>query len=153
MRFHLPAALCLALCASSALIPTVRADSLVTTGIGLANCAKLRADLTPGQGFDQIPNALLFYWVQGYISAANIYLLNEYTDYVDRQFRRGTRDHQVNRGFLRGQSGEEADQRDGQIHPQCPRTFRRRNPIPLIPGSTEHSWWQKIAVRFRPKSQ
>jgi hypothetical protein len=83
MRFHLPAALCLALCASAALTPAVRADPLVTTGIGLANCAKLGADLKPGQGFSHIPNALLFYWVQGYMSAANVYLLNEYTDYVD----------------------------------------------------------------------
>ena len=83
MRFHLPGALSLALCASAALTPTVRADPLVTTGIGLANCAKLAADLKPGQGFNHIPNALLFYWVQGYMSAANVYLLNEYTDYVD----------------------------------------------------------------------
>ena len=28
-------------------------------------------------------NALLFYWIQGYLSAANIYLLNEYTNYIN----------------------------------------------------------------------
>ncbi len=56
---------------------------LVTQGIGLSSCAKLGPDLKPGSGLDHLPNALLFYWVQGYMSAANIYLLNEYTDYVD----------------------------------------------------------------------
>jgi hypothetical protein len=60
-----------------------RADPLVTSGIGLQNCGKLAGDLKPGAGFNHMPNALLFYWVQGYMSAANIYLLNEYTDYVD----------------------------------------------------------------------
>ena len=60
-----------------------RADALLTTGIGLQACSKLAADLKPGAGFNHLPNALLFYWVQGYLSAANIYLLNEYTDYVD----------------------------------------------------------------------
>jgi hypothetical protein len=29
------------------------------------------------------PNFLLFYWVQGYVSAANIFLLNEYNNFVD----------------------------------------------------------------------
>jgi hypothetical protein len=60
-----------------------RADPLVTNGIGLSSCEKLGPDLKPGAGFDHLPNALLFYWTQGYLSAANIYLLNEYTDYVD----------------------------------------------------------------------
>jgi len=39
--------------------------------------------LEPGAGLDHLPNALLFYWFQGYMSAANIYLLNEYSDYID----------------------------------------------------------------------
>jgi hypothetical protein len=60
-----------------------RAEPLVRSGIGLQNCAKLAADLKPSEGLDHLPNALLFYWFQGYLSAANIYLLNEYTDYVD----------------------------------------------------------------------
>jgi hypothetical protein len=59
------------------------ADPLLTQGIGLQNCGKLGPSLNPGAGLDHLPNALLFYWVQGYLSAANIYLLNEYTDYVD----------------------------------------------------------------------
>ena len=60
-----------------------RADPLVRSGIGLQSCAKLAPDLKPAEGLDHLPNALLFYWVQGYLSAANIHLLNEYNDYVD----------------------------------------------------------------------
>ena len=80
-RRALPAALCL--------IPILgfsgdgRAAPLVTGGIGLASCGKLVNDLKPAEGLNHLPNALLFYWVQGYVSAANIYLLNEYNDHVD----------------------------------------------------------------------
>ena len=59
------------------------ADPLLRTGIGLASCAKLASDLKVGGGLDHMPNALLFYWAQGYMSAANIHMLNENTDYVD----------------------------------------------------------------------
>jgi hypothetical protein len=62
---------------------TTRAEPLITQGVGLSSCAKLGADLKPNLGLDHPPNYLLFYWVQGYVSAANIYLLNEYTNYVD----------------------------------------------------------------------
>jgi hypothetical protein len=65
------------------LAPIANADPVVTKGIGLSNCGKLVKDLKPGAGLDHMPNTLLFYWVQGYMSAANIYLLNEYTNYVD----------------------------------------------------------------------
>ena len=60
-----------------------QADPLITQGIGIQSCAKLANDLKPSEGLNHPPNYLLFYWVQGYVSAANIYLLNEYTDYVD----------------------------------------------------------------------
>src|SRR4051812_22373261 len=60
-----------------------KAEPLLTGGIGLQSCAKLGPELKPSEGLNHPPNYLLFYWVQGYISAANIYLLNEYTDYVD----------------------------------------------------------------------
>jgi len=60
-----------------------RAEPLLTGGIGLQSCAKLGPELKPELGLDHPPNYLLYYWVQGYISAANIFLLNEYTDYVD----------------------------------------------------------------------
>jgi len=60
-----------------------QAEALLTGGIGLSSCEKIGPALKPGAGLDHLPNALLFYWAQGYFSAANIYLLNEYTDYVD----------------------------------------------------------------------
>jgi hypothetical protein len=60
-----------------------RADPLITQGVGLSSCAKLANDLKPSEGLNHPPNYLLFYWVQGYVSAANIFLLNEYTNYVD----------------------------------------------------------------------
>ena len=60
-----------------------RAQGLVTQGIGLSSCAKLANDIKPEQGLNHLPNALMFYWVQGYLSAANIYLLNEYTSHID----------------------------------------------------------------------
>ena len=62
---------------------STRADPLITQGVGLSSCSKLGNDLKPSLGLDHPPNYLLFYWVQGYVSAANIYLLNEYTNYVD----------------------------------------------------------------------
>ena len=60
-----------------------RAEPLITQGIGAQNCGKLANDLKPSQGLDHPPNYLLFYWVQGYVSAANFLLLNEYNNYVD----------------------------------------------------------------------
>jgi len=63
--------------------PSLHAEPLLRSGIGLQNCGKLVSDLKPSAGLDHLPNALLFYWFQGYLSAANIYLLNEYTDYID----------------------------------------------------------------------
>jgi hypothetical protein len=69
--------------AVAGLATTGRADPLLRQGIGLQSCEKLAPDLKPGAGLDHLPNALLFYWFQGYISAANIHLLNEYTDYID----------------------------------------------------------------------
>ena len=53
------------------------------TRVGLQSCEKLRPDLKPDAGLNHMPNALLFYWFQGYLSAANIYLLKEHMDYVD----------------------------------------------------------------------
>jgi hypothetical protein len=83
---HLPTtriASLLALGCALALPAAAHADPVLRTGIGLASCAKLGPDLKVGGGLDHLPNALLFYWAQGYMSAANIHLLNEHTDYVD----------------------------------------------------------------------
>ena len=86
MRPHtlarIAAALTFASAAASFGAPS-RADPLITQGIGIANCGKLAGDLKPTAGLDHPPNYLLFYWVQGYVSAANFLLLNEYHNYVD----------------------------------------------------------------------
>jgi hypothetical protein len=85
MQFRLARApLILALLGSFAAFGTVsRADPMLTRGIGIASCDKIAGELKPNEGLNHPPNYLLFYWVQGYLSAANIYLLNEYTDFVD----------------------------------------------------------------------
>jgi hypothetical protein len=78
------AALVVALaCVLSTFSAPGRADPLITQGIGLQTCGKLATDLKPGQGLNHPPNYLLFYWAQGYLSAANIFLLNEYHNFVD----------------------------------------------------------------------
>jgi len=61
--------------------PSRAAEPLITKGIGIQICSKL--DLRPRAGLDHPPNYLLFYWVQGYVSAANFLLLNEDNNYVD----------------------------------------------------------------------
>jgi hypothetical protein len=53
-----------------------RAEPTINAGIGLSSCAKLGPDLKPAEGLNHMPNALLFFWIQGYLSAANIYLLD-----------------------------------------------------------------------------
>jgi hypothetical protein len=81
MRHRLaPTAIVLTLALTSLGVAS-RAQPLITQGIGVQTCAKL--DLKPSQGLDHPPNYLLFYWVQGYVSAANFLLLNEYTNFVD----------------------------------------------------------------------
>jgi hypothetical protein len=85
MRCHRPIAVFIVVLASTMIgwCGAGRAEPVVNGGIGLANCGKLVADLKPDDGVNHLPNGLLFYWVQGYVSAANVYLLNEYNNYVD----------------------------------------------------------------------
>ena len=83
MRLLCVVAFTVVICAGAAFNGPASADASMTTGIGLARCEKLGPDLKPGAGLNHLPNALLFYWVQGYLSAANFFLLNEHTDYVD----------------------------------------------------------------------
>jgi hypothetical protein len=59
------------------------AEPLSTNGIGVASCEKLAKDMNPAEGFNNITNSLIFYWVQGYMSAANIALLEGDSQYVD----------------------------------------------------------------------
>jgi hypothetical protein len=66
-----------------ALAGAAGADPLTTAGIGVANCGKLATDMKPEQGFDNMANVLIYYWVQGYMSAANITTLESDSNYID----------------------------------------------------------------------
>ncbi|MTW17346.1 hypothetical protein GJ689_14150 [Rhodoplanes serenus] len=59
------------------------AQPLVTQGIGSSSCAKLAADLKPAEGLQNPVNLMLFAWVQGYVSAANVSLLEADGKHVD----------------------------------------------------------------------
>lgn len=59
------------------------AEPLATAGIGVQSCEKLAKDMNPAEGFNNVTNSLMFYWVQGYMSAANIALLEGDSQYVD----------------------------------------------------------------------
>jgi hypothetical protein len=60
-----------------------RAEPLVTQGIGTSNCGRLAADLKPAEGLNNPVNLMLYSWVQGYVSAANVSMLEGGTKHVD----------------------------------------------------------------------
>lgn len=60
-----------------------RAEPLVTQGIGASTCAKLAADLKPAEGLSNPVNLMLFSWAQGYVSAANVSLLEAESKHID----------------------------------------------------------------------
>lgn len=59
------------------------AEPLVAQGIGTSSCAQLASDLKPLDGLSNPINVLLYAWVQGYVSAANIALLEDGGKHVD----------------------------------------------------------------------
>ncbi len=59
------------------------AEPLATQGIGTSSCARLVKDLNPSEGLNNPVNVMLLAWVQGYISAANIALLEDDSKHVD----------------------------------------------------------------------
>jgi len=61
----------------------VQAEPVTTSGIGLTSCEKLARDIKPELGFNHVPNTLIYFWVQGYMSAANIATLEGDSQYVD----------------------------------------------------------------------
>jgi hypothetical protein len=72
----------------AALTPVVlgcgaQAEPLATQGIGTSSCARLVNDLNPGEGLNNLVNVMLYAWVQGYVSAANIALLEDDSKHVD----------------------------------------------------------------------
>jgi hypothetical protein len=58
-------------------------EPLVSRGIGVASCERLAADLSPAEGLGNPVNLALLAWVQGYVSAANIALLEDDSKHVD----------------------------------------------------------------------
>jgi len=60
-----------------------RAEPLATRGIGTSSCARLVGGLKPSEGLNNPVNVMLLAWVQGYISAANISLLEDDSKHVD----------------------------------------------------------------------
>jgi hypothetical protein len=67
----------------AALLSAAQAEPLATSGMGLQSCEKLASDIKPAEGFNHIPNALMYFWVQGYMSAANIATLEGDGLYID----------------------------------------------------------------------
>jgi hypothetical protein len=63
--------------------PGARAEPLATQGIGTSSCGRLVNDLNPSEGLNNPINVMLYAWVQGYISAANIALLEDSSKHVD----------------------------------------------------------------------
>jgi hypothetical protein len=59
------------------------AEPLVSQGIGTSTCDRLAGDINPADGLNNPINLLLVAWVQGYVSAANIALLEDDSKHVD----------------------------------------------------------------------
>ncbi len=58
-------------------------EPLVSQGIGTASCERLATDIKPGEGLANPVNLALLAWVQGYVSAANIALLEDDSRHID----------------------------------------------------------------------
>jgi len=56
---------------------------LLSQGIGASSCGKLAADIKPAEGLSDQVNMMLYAWVQGYLSAANVALLEYDSKYID----------------------------------------------------------------------
>jgi hypothetical protein len=59
------------------------AGPLISRGIGTAGCERLAADISPAEGLTNRVNLALLAWVQGYVSAANVALLEQDSHHVD----------------------------------------------------------------------
>jgi len=62
---------------------SVAGEPLLSQGIGASRCGDLAADIKPAEAlFNQI-NLMLYAWVQGYVSAANVALLEYDSKHID----------------------------------------------------------------------
>jgi hypothetical protein len=64
-------------------VGNARAEPLVSQGIGSSSCGRLVADIKPAEGLANPVNLMLYAWVQGYVSAANMALLEQDSKHVD----------------------------------------------------------------------
>ena len=60
-----------------------RAQPVLTQGIGTSSCTRLAGDLKPGEGLGNPVNLMAYSWAQGYLSAANISLVEADAKQVD----------------------------------------------------------------------
>ena len=68
---------------AGAFTPASAAEPLLSQGIGTSNCARIVNDIKPNDGLGDPVNLMLYAWVQGYISAANVALLEYDAKHVD----------------------------------------------------------------------
>lgn len=59
------------------------AEPLLSQGIGTSTCSRVASDIKPAEGLDNPVNLMLYAWVQGYVSAANVALLEYDAKHVD----------------------------------------------------------------------
>jgi hypothetical protein len=74
---------CIATAVATLVAGMAAAEPLVSQGIGTASCERLADDLNPAEGLSNPINLLLVAWVQGYVSAANVAMLEEGGRHVD----------------------------------------------------------------------
>jgi hypothetical protein len=64
-------------------LPVSAAEPLLSQGVGSSSCARIAGDIKPAEGLNDPVNLMLYAWVQGYISAANVALLEYDGRYVN----------------------------------------------------------------------
>ncbi len=74
------AAVCLA---ALVVVNAAAAEPLISQGIGTSSCSQLAGDLNPSEGLSNPVNLMMVAWAQGYISAANMALLEDGGRHVD----------------------------------------------------------------------
>jgi hypothetical protein len=62
---------------------SVAGEPLLSQGIGASKCGDLVADIKPAEGLFNQVNLMLYAWVQGYVSAANVALLEYDSKHID----------------------------------------------------------------------
>jgi hypothetical protein len=68
---------------AGALPITATAEPQISRGIGTTSCAKIASDIKPDEGLNDPINMMLYAWVEGYVSAANVALLEYDRRHVD----------------------------------------------------------------------